>query len=119
MFKLSIWILEDYGTNKWTLKHTINIHKVFVKTKVQFCYLDLESSYSVVIVHPEWNLILFVGAGEESAIIAYNMDNRKVHVITTRCSAFLKRGVLPQINYRPYYLPYVPLFLELESLAEE
>jgi hypothetical protein len=21
---LSIWILEDYGTSKWTLKHTVN-----------------------------------------------------------------------------------------------
>jgi hypothetical protein len=25
MSKLSIWILEDYGTNKWTLKHTFSI----------------------------------------------------------------------------------------------
>jgi uncharacterized membrane protein YfhO len=55
--------------------------KVFAKTKVQFGYLGLESSYSVVIVHPKWNLILFVRAGEESAVIAYNMDSRKVHVI--------------------------------------
>ena len=29
MSKLSIWILEDYGTNKWTLKHTVSILKVF------------------------------------------------------------------------------------------
>jgi hypothetical protein len=29
MSKLSIWILEDYGTNnKWTLKHTISVHKL-------------------------------------------------------------------------------------------
>ena len=27
--KLSIWILEDYGTNnKWTLKHTISLRKL-------------------------------------------------------------------------------------------
>jgi hypothetical protein len=25
MPKFSIWILKDYGTNKWTLKHTVNI----------------------------------------------------------------------------------------------
>ena len=32
MSKLSIWILEDYGTNnKWTLKHTISMHKFFGK----------------------------------------------------------------------------------------
>ena len=29
MSKLSIWILEDYGTNnKWTLKHTISLRKL-------------------------------------------------------------------------------------------
>ena len=86
MSKLSIWILEDYGTNKWTLKHTVSIHKVFAKTKVQFGYLDHESSYSAVIVHPKWNLILFVEAGEENDIVSYNMGIRKVHVIPTRYS---------------------------------
>jgi hypothetical protein len=52
-------------------------------------------------------------------IVAYNMDRRKVHVIPTCYSQFLKHGILPEINGRPYYLPYVPLFSELESLAEE
>jgi hypothetical protein len=70
MSKLSISILENYGTNKWTLNHTISIRKVFAKTKVQFGYLDLQSSYSAVIVYPELNLILFVRAEEESAVIA-------------------------------------------------
>ena len=70
-------------------------------------------------VHPQWNLLLFVGVGVENDIVAYNMDNRKVHVIPTRYSQFLKRGILPQINGIHYYLPYAPLFSELESLAEE
>ena len=34
MSKLSIWILENYGTNnKWTLKHTIILRKLLGKTK--------------------------------------------------------------------------------------
>jgi len=70
-------------------------------------------------VHPDWNLLLFVGVGVESDIVAYNIDNRKVHVIPTCYSQFLKRGILPEINDGPYYLPYIPLFSELESLAEE
>ena len=70
-------------------------------------------------VHLEWNLLLFVGVGDEDDIVAYNMDNRKVHVIPTHYSQFLKRGILPEINCRPYYLPYVPLFSELELLVEE
>ena len=82
MSKLSIWILEDYGTNnKWTLKHTISLCKLFGKTKKQMGYFDFESCYTAVIVHPEWNLVFFVGVGVERAVIAYNMDSRKVHVI--------------------------------------
>ena len=62
--KLSIWILEDYGTNIWTLKHTVSILKVFKKTNIEFGYLDVDESYSGVTIHPEWNLLLFVGVGE-------------------------------------------------------
>ena len=28
-YELSIWILEDYGTSKWTLKHTVNMLQLF------------------------------------------------------------------------------------------
>ena len=93
---------------------------MFAQTNIEFSfysYYDVNEFYSTI--HLEWNLLLFVGVGEENDIVTYNMDNRKVHVIATRYSAFLKHGVLPQISCRPYYLPYVPLFLELESLAEE
>jgi hypothetical protein len=64
-------------------------------------------------------LLLYVGVGVENDIVAYNMDNKKVHVIPTHYSQLLIFGILPEINGRPYYLPYVPLFSELESLAEE
>ena len=72
---------------------------MFAKTNIEFGYLDVVEYYTTV--HPEWNLLLFVGVGEENDIVAYNMDSRKVHVITTRYSAFLKHGVLPQINCKP------------------
>jgi hypothetical protein len=90
---------------------------VFVKTNIEFGYYDVNEYY--LTVHLEWNLLLVVGVGEENDIVAYNMDNRKVHVIPTRYSQFLKHGILPEINGRPYYLPYVPLFSELVSLAKE
>ena len=119
MSKLSIWILEDYGTNnKWTLKHTICLHKLFAKTKKQMGYFDFESCYTAVIVHPEWNLVFFVVVGVERAVIAYNMDSRKVHVIPTHYIPYGRRDILPEIIGRPCYLPYVPLFSELESLAK-
>ena len=54
MPKLYIWILEDYGTNnKWTLKYTISLRKLFEKTKKQMGYFDFESCYTEVIVHLE------------------------------------------------------------------
>ena len=54
MSKLSIWILEDYGTNKWTLKHTVSILVVFAQTNIEFnyySYYDVNEYYSTV--HPE------------------------------------------------------------------
>ena len=81
-------------------------------------YFDFESCYTVVIVHPEWNLVFFVGVGMERAVIAYNMDSRKVHVIPTHYISNGRRDILPEIIGIPYYLPYVPLFSELESLAK-
>ena len=88
MPKLYIWILEDYGTNKWTLKHTVSTLDVFAETNIEFGYLDVDQYYSTV--HPKWNLLLFFGVAEENDIVAYNMHSRKVHVIPTHYSAFLK-----------------------------
>jgi hypothetical protein len=62
-FDLDPW---NYGTdNKWILKHTISMCKLFGKTKEQMGYFDFESCYIAVIVHPEWNLVFFVGVRVE------------------------------------------------------
>ena len=94
---------------------------MFAQTNIEFSYYSYYdvNEYYYSMVHPEWNLLLFVGVGEENDIVAYNMDNKKVHVIPTHYNQFLKHGILPEINGRLYYLLYVPLFLVLESLAEE
>ena len=117
MSLLFVWILEDYATNKWTLKHTVSTLKVFGKTNIKFGYMDYDLSYTAITVHLEWNLIFFVGA--ERTIIAYDMDRRKVHVTPASVDHSCGRcKVLAQFMSRPYFLPYVPLFLFLESLAE-
>jgi hypothetical protein len=64
-----------------------------LETNIDFGYLDVDQYYTMV--HPEWNLLLFVGVGDENDIVTYNMDNRKVHVIPTHYSAFFKQDVLP------------------------
>jgi hypothetical protein len=115
--KLLIWILKDYGTNKWTLKHTVSILEVFAQTNIEFSYYSCYDNENYSTVHLEWNLLLFVWVGVENDIVAYNMDNRKVYVIPTRYRQFLKCDILPEIKGTPYYLPYVPLFSKFESLA--
>jgi hypothetical protein len=66
---------------------------VSTESNIEFGYWDVDQYYSMV--NLEWNLLLFVGVGEENDIITYNMDSRKVHVIPTRYSAFFRRDVLP------------------------
>ena len=92
---------------------------MFGKTKKQMGYFDFELCYTAFVVHPEWNLVFFVGVRVERVVIAYNMNNRKVHVIPTHYIPYGRCDILPEIIGRPYYLPYVPLFLELESLAKQ
>ena len=73
-----------------------------------------DEEYRVIIVHPEWNFIFLVG--RDSTLIAYDMDRKKVHVIHARVIHFCRSRGRFHIN-KPYYLPYVPLFME--SLAEQ
>ncbi|KAL6605777.1 hypothetical protein ACP70R_041430 [Stipagrostis hirtigluma subsp. patula] len=97
--KLSVWILEDYGTNEWVWKHTVSTLQLFRQKNLRF-----ELDYKVIAVHPECNLIFFV-YGWENTLMAYEMDRREVRVIRN----------LGHDCWDPY-LPYVPLFLE--SLAD-
>ena len=90
------------------MKLTFSILDVLLETNIDFGYLDVDQYYTTV--HSEWNLLLFVGVGDENDIVAYNTDNKKVHVIPTHYNAFLKQDVLPQNICRPYYLSYVLLF---------
>ena len=52
MSKLLIWILEDYGTNEWTLKHIGSTLNVFGWTDTQFGFLDCDADYTTIAVHP-------------------------------------------------------------------
>ncbi|KAF0905242.1 hypothetical protein E2562_003845 [Oryza meyeriana var. granulata] len=95
IFKLSIWILEDYDTDNWILKHTVSSMKLFGGKKYR-----LDFDYQVIAVHPECNLIFFV-YGWHNILMAYEMDRREVRVIRN----------LGHDSCWPY-LPYVPLFSE-------
>jgi hypothetical protein len=60
--KILIWILEDCGTNNWILKHTVSKQILFGMINIRFGYVDCVDDYTVITVHPEWNLIFFAGS---------------------------------------------------------
>ena len=92
---LLVWILEDYDTDIWNLKHVVDTEELFgcMNIKVGSELYD-----------------------EDRTLIAYDMDRRKVHVIHTHVIRFCRSRGHFHMNM-PYYLPYIPLFIE--SLAEQ
>ncbi|XP_047096557.1 F-box protein At5g07610-like [Lolium rigidum] len=90
--QLYVWVLVDYESGKWSLKHTVNVLELFR----MHCRKDVES-YTMFAIHPECDLI-FLTDGEEMTM-SYDMDNQKVHVICTS-EEFLGG------------LPYTPCFAE-------
>ncbi|XP_006658641.1 F-box protein At5g49610-like [Oryza brachyantha] len=95
-FKLSVWVLEDYGTDNWIFRHTISPLSLFGGMNYR-----LDVKYHVVAAHPDCNLIFFV-YGSNNILMSYQMDSKKLRVIR----------MLGHDLYWPY-LPYVPLFSEL------
>jgi hypothetical protein len=114
MTQLSIWILEDYDSNKWTLNHTVTTLEIFGQNNIEFGYEVCDVEYRVIAVHLEWNLIFLVG--EDITLLAYDMNHKKVHVLPTRVIRYPRPTWSLCIN-GPYYLPYVSLFME--SLVEQ
>ena len=88
---------------------------LFGRINIRFGGVDWVAEYTVIIIHPKWNMIFFVG--EQRTIIAYHMDRRKVHVIPTLVIRYSRCRVMKEDMSKPYYIPYVPLFSD--SLAEE
>jgi hypothetical protein len=35
-YHLSFWVLEDYGTNNWILKHTVTTPEIFGRNNIEF-----------------------------------------------------------------------------------
>jgi hypothetical protein len=97
------------------LKHTVSTRILFGRINIKFGFVDCVDDYTVIIVHPEWNLIFF--AREDRTIIAYDINCIKVHVIPTRAFQYGIHSVKKEFICKLYYLPYVPLFLD--SFAEQ
>lgn len=100
VIRLAVYVLENYESKKWKLKHTVETSELF--GGIDVCYVQ-KVDFEWVGIHPECNMIFFT-AGWYNTFMCYNMDRRQVKVIRE-----LGDG-------RPPYLPYVPLYAELQSL---
>ena len=111
---LLVWILEDYGTDNWSLKYVVVTKELFRHMNIKVGSELCDEEYRVITVHLEWNFIFLVG--KDRTLIAYDMEHRKVHVIHVHVIHFCRSRGRFHMN-RPYYLSYV--FLFMESLAEQ
>ena len=64
--QLFVWVLEDYGSGKWTLKHTANVLGLFGR----YSRKD-DESYKMLAIHPDCNSF-FLTDGKMTVL--YNMD---------------------------------------------
>uniref|UniRef100_A0A0A8XV55 F-box associated beta-propeller type 1 domain-containing protein n=1 Tax=Arundo donax TaxID=35708 RepID=A0A0A8XV55_ARUDO len=93
---VSIWVLENYSSEEWILKHSHIYRQLFWTDS-----LDSEHSCSLVSICPEGDTIFLV-VGDEKMLRAYKMDRRVflpvMHMLGHDCQG--------------PYLPYVPDFSE-------
>ncbi|KAF8732068.1 hypothetical protein HU200_016024 [Digitaria exilis] len=91
---LSIWVLEDYDTGEWILKHKVSFLELFG----QMNCMDRFNS-TVLTIHPDRNLI-FILQNSNKQLLSYDMDSKELHASHTLGHNFED------------FAPYVPNFLE-------
>ncbi|KAF7076892.1 hypothetical protein CFC21_081494 [Triticum aestivum] len=99
-YELSVWVLEDYASEKWTLKHTVDVPELFGResTEEDCDEEDRTYKYEMFAIHPEHNLIFLTDWKEVN--LSYDMDSKEVHLMCT--SGDFLGG-----------LPYIPSFADL------
>uniref|UniRef100_A0ACD6A6P8 Uncharacterized protein n=1 Tax=Avena sativa TaxID=4498 RepID=A0ACD6A6P8_AVESA len=98
--RISVWVLQDYASGQWTLKHSLSIFELLGRP----CRKPGEV-YCLVSIHPERSLLFLAGGVKpEETLMSYDMDNNKLNVI---CS-------LEEYDMRTFH-PYTPCFAEWSS----
>ncbi|KAG0536514.1 hypothetical protein BDA96_03G070300 [Sorghum bicolor] len=100
-YQPSIWVLEDYNGENWTLKHNVNLLHLFGAANCS----KVADNFSIISIHPEHDMIFLV-CQTNSILLSYEMDHMRLRFIS-----HLGR------HYTSDHIPYVPLFSE--SLADE
>ena len=108
MNELFIWVLQDYDTEEWVLKHSVSMFQLFGKMSYRF------DSYEVVTIHPDCNLVFFLEYGDcklmsygDCKLISDDMDTKEVCDVCT-----LGRGY-------GCITPYVAYFSDLSVLENK
>ncbi|CAN6203238.1 unnamed protein product [Urochloa humidicola] len=98
---LSIWVLEEFDTEEWVLKHRVSFLELFGPMN------SLDGfNRSVLAIHPDRNLI-FILQNSNQKLISYDMDSKELHAFHTLGHNFES------------CTPYVPNFLESSVLTNE
>lgn len=97
--QLVVYVLENYRSQEWILKHSTDASYIFGETEI-----DLIQGFEWVAMHPDRNMI-FITVGWDNTLVSYDMDHQKVQEICDLGG-----------DEDPRYLPYVPLYSELQTL---
>jgi hypothetical protein len=89
--QLSVWVLEDYDTQEWILKHNVSCSHLFGTLSCQMYNFD------IVAIHPDHNLIFLVQRWNQK-LVSYDMDSKELRVLRA-----LGEG-------HWFITPYVPCF---------
>ncbi|XBI13036.1 hypothetical protein VPH35_139830 [Triticum aestivum] len=87
--RLVVYVLEDYDSQQWMLKHNIE--------EMTYIFGGINSlvngDFIWIAIHPEYNLVFFT-VGQDTALICYNMDRRQginMKEITTKKKKKMKK----------------------------
>uniref|UniRef100_A0ACD5XHB0 Uncharacterized protein n=1 Tax=Avena sativa TaxID=4498 RepID=A0ACD5XHB0_AVESA len=97
--ELSVWALEDYNIEEWTLKDYVSHLEMFGAE-----YSAFADHLNVISFHPDRNMIFMI-CGHGNALMSYDMDRKKMCFLRQFGQDCQPWGVTP-------ILPYVPLFSE-------
>ncbi|CAM0954103.1 unnamed protein product [Alopecurus aequalis] len=98
LLRLVVYVLDNYESKEWILKH-----------RIEYCLYggidpSMDRGFDWIAIHPECNLIFFT-IGWENKFMCYDMDRRRQVKMISKL-----------VDNVPPYLPYVPLYAELQSL---
>ncbi|KAK1611289.1 hypothetical protein QYE76_034962 [Lolium multiflorum] len=104
--RLLVYVLDNYESKEWILKHSVETSCLF--GGIKYCLVRgidyiVGGGFDWIAIDPECNLLFFTVAWENK-FMCYSMDRQQVKMISKL------------VDGKPPYIPYVPLYAELQSL---